>query len=176
MRGISKKRLFINYFLFCLIGSLGFINVACDENDSSGKTDFNAITSEKSVPNNYTLDTTSGTMSCAQEKELIERVMKTMKNRVTNARKAYSAIRGDEIRWGKYIRNWNIEAKNFRSAYNAMQFSCIKSFYIGEAWVSLLEIGNSYAFDNLSRVNEFERKLNSDISSTLKELKKVKVK
>jgi hypothetical protein len=164
----------LSHFRFScfLIGLIANIYGCTNENSDKFTAKPNPVLPDTTfIKSSQKVDTVSKNSNCNKEKELIKSVLSTMQERVSNARKAYKALRNDEIAWGKYIRNWNIEAKNFREAYNATNFDCIHSFYIGEAWISLLEIGNSYAFDDLPGVREFERKINSGIAQTLRELK-----
>jgi hypothetical protein len=156
--------------------SLFVITISCTNNSNSKPQSNPSFTESDSItalnPEN-TVDSLTSSSQCDSEKKLINTLVAYMKKRVNNVRNAYNELRYDEIEWGKYIRKWNIEVKSFREQYNATYFSCIHSFYIGEAWISILEIGNSYAFDDISGVRQFEKKLNSDIASTIAELKSI---
>ena len=109
--------------------------------------------------------------SCEVERNQITQTLKEIKLRVKNVRKAYNVLKNDELEWAKYIRNWNIEAKALREENNDNNFACVHSMYFRESLIDLLQIGLFYSFDNFSKVNEFEGKLNMDINSAVKEIK-----
>jgi hypothetical protein len=160
--------------IFRLI-SISFILFSCTNNCNSkpqanpsyAKPDSVTVLNPKKK-----IDSLTNSSQCDSEKKLINTLVAYMRKRVKQVREAYNTLRYDDIEWGKYIRQWNIDVQDFRKQYDATPFNCVHSFYIGEAWISILAIGNSYAFDDMSGVREFEKKLDSDIALTNIEIRK----
>jgi hypothetical protein len=152
-----------------------FISIACNSSSNDLNTSDSVVKdSLNGFENLNSAESKSKETDCETEKNYIIKKLTEIQSKVKELQRSYQQLKYDEIEWGKFIRNWNINARDFREEKREDNFSCIHSLYFTESLIDLLQIGTSYAFDNQAKVNEFEKKLDLDVNSTLKEIRKNK--